>query len=156
MKAITFRKYGGPEVLQLETVEVPPIGDNEVLIKVRAVSINSWDYELLRGIPLANRFMFGLTRPKKINILGSDIAGIVEKVGPRVTRFKIGDEVLGDQTTGHWGGFAEYSRAAESNLILKPAEVSFEEAACIPQAGLLAMQALCDYAQIKAGRHCVH
>ena len=152
MRAVVFYKYGGPEVLALKSIAKPLPRPFEVLIKVKASSINSWDYELLKGTPFANRFMFGLFRPKKINILGSDLSGIVEEVGRNVTKFKPGDEVFGDQSGGNWGGFAEYTCAHENNLILKPTEISFEVASCLPQAGLLAFQALRDYAQVKTGQ----
>ena len=96
MKAMVFHEYGQPEVLQLEEVATPVPKDNEVLIKVRAASINDWDWQMLRGIPFANRMMAGLFRPTKIKILGSDVAGRIEAVGSKVTRFKIGDDVFGD------------------------------------------------------------
>ena len=98
MKASVYHQYGSPEVLHLEDVPDPTPGDNEVLVKIHAVSINDWDWGLLRGVPFANRTMAGLLKPKKIQILGCDIAGKVEEVGKQVTQFKVGDEVFGDMS----------------------------------------------------------
>jgi NADPH:quinone reductase-like Zn-dependent oxidoreductase len=106
MKAIVFTKYGAPDVLELKEVDIPIPRDDEVLIKVYAVSINDWDWGLLQGIPFMNRLLFGLLKPKK-SILGSDIAGRVETVGKNVESFQPGNEVYGD-LSGDWGGFAEY------------------------------------------------
>lgn len=150
MKAIVFRKYGSPDVLELTDLDVPRPKKNEVLVKVRATSLNSWDWELLRGTPLVNRVTFGLRKPKKINILGCDIAGHVEAVGKNVNRFQVGDAVFGDLSACGWGGFAEYLCAPEHALVLKPSFLSFEEAAAIPQAGLLALQGLVDKGKIRA------
>ena len=149
MKAIVYTKYGGPEVLQLKEIEKPIPKDDEVLIKVHAVSLNDWDYGLLQG-DFINRMMFGFLRPKK-TILGSDIAGRIEAVGKAVKKFKPGDEVYGD-LSGHWGGLAEYVCAVENALALKPAAMSFIEAAAIPQAAMLAVQGLIDKGQIKQGQ----
>lgn len=142
MKAVVFKEYGGPEVLHFTEVEKPVPKDNEVLIKVCAASINSWDWELLRGVPFVNRLFFGLFRPKKINILGADIAGRIEAIGKNVSKFKPGDEVLGDFSHGYWGGFAEYVCTDENLLTFKPSNMTFEQAASIPQAAVLAMQGL--------------
>ena len=149
LKAIIYTKYGGPEVLQLKEIEKPLPKEDEVLIKVAAVSLNDWDYGLLQG-DFINRIMFGLWRPKK-NILGSDIAGRIEAVGKNVKKFKSGDEVYGD-LSGKWGGLAEYVCASENALALKPATMSFIEAAAIPQAAMLAVQGLIDKGQIKPGQ----
>ena len=149
MKAIVYTKYGGPEVLQLKEIEKPYPKDDEVLIKVSAVSLNDWDYGLLQG-DFINRMMFGLIRPKK-NILGSDIAGRIEAIGKNVKKFKPGDEVYGD-LSGKWGGLAEYVCARENALALKPAAMSFIDAAAIPQAAMLAVQGLIDKGQIKPGQ----
>ncbi len=142
MKAIVYHKYGAPDVLGLEEVGKPAPKDNEVLIKVHAVSVNDWDWGLLRGIPFANRIMAGILKPKKIKILGSDIAGRVVAVGRKVKQFQPGDEVYGDITSCGWGGFAEYVCAREGALTLKPASMTFEQAAAIPQAAVLALQGL--------------
>jgi len=127
-------------------VEKPAPKENEVLVKVYAASINDWDWQLLQGIPFVNRLINGLVKPRK-RILGSDIAGRVEEVGKNVKQFLPGDEVYGD-LSGEWGGFAEYVCARENALILKPAEMSFEEAAAIPQAAMLAVQGLIDRGEI--------
>ena len=148
MKALIYTKYGGPEVLQVKEIERPYPKDDEVLVKVHAVSINDWDWGLLTG-DFINRLLNGLRKPKR-KILGSDIAGCVEAIGKNVTRFKTGDEVYGD-LSGQWGGFAEYACAKESALALKPASMSFEEAAAIPQAAMLAVQGLIDKGKIQAG-----
>ncbi|MDB5232719.1 MAG: NADPH:quinone reductase [Chitinophagaceae bacterium] len=149
MKAIIYTKYGGPEVLQLKEIEKPFPKDDEVLIKVHAVSINDWDMGLLHG-DFINRILNGFFKPKK-KILGSDIAGVVEQVGKNVSRFKTGDHVYGD-LSGVWAGFAEYTCASEKALALKPAGMSFEEASAIPQAAMLAVQGLIDIGKIKQGQ----
>jgi len=149
MKAIIYTKYGSPDVLQLKEVEKPASRDNEVLIKVHAASVNSWDWDLLRGTPFVNRLMFGLIKPKII--LGCDIAGRVEAVGNNVNQFKPGDEVFGDLSGCGWGGFAEYVCARENALALKPVCLTFEQAAAVPQAALLALQALHYKGQIQPG-----
>jgi len=149
MQAIVYTKYGGPESLQIKEVEKPFPKDDEVLIKVHAVSINDWDLGLLHG-DFINRILNGLRKPKR-TILGSDIAGRIEAVGKNITKFKIGDEVYGD-LSGRWGGFAEYVCAHENALALKPAAMSFEEAASIPQAAMLAVQGLIDKGKIHAGQ----
>ena len=146
MKAIVYEKYGTPDVLQLKEVAKPVPGEGEVLVKVYAASINDWDWGLLYG-DFINRMLNGLRKPRR-NILGSDIAGKIEIVGKKVKRFKAGDDVYGD-LSGQWGGFAEYVCAPEKSLSLKPAAMSFEEAAAIPQAAMLAVQGLIDKGKIK-------
>ncbi len=150
MKAIIYTKYGSPDVLQLKEVEKPIPKDNEVLVKIHAVSINDWDWCLLLGTPFINRLINGLLKPKK-RILGSDIAGRIEAVGKNVKQFHVGDEVYGD-LSGDWGGFAEYVCAREHLLALKSASMTFEEAAAIPQAGMLALQGLRDIGHIQPGQ----
>ncbi len=150
MKAIVYEKYGPPNVLELKEVEKPTPKDNEVLIKVHAVAINDWDWGLLRGKPFVNRLIFGLLKPKKI--LGSDIAGKVVVVGRNVKQFQPGDEVFGDISGCGWGGFAEYVCARDNALALKPASMTFEEAAAVPQAAVLALQGLRDKGQIQPGQ----
>jgi NADPH:quinone reductase-like Zn-dependent oxidoreductase len=108
LKAVVFHKYGPPDVLQLEEVDKPTPKDDEVLIEVHASSVNDWDYQMLRGIPIVNRFMAGLFKPSKIMILGCDVSGRVEAIGKNVAKFKPGDEVLGDISQHRFGGFAEY------------------------------------------------
>ena len=152
MKAIVFTKYGSPDFLELKEVEKPTPKDNEVLVKVYAASINSWDWELLRGTPFVNRLLFGLLKPKKIKILGCDIAGRVEAVGKNVKQFQPGDEVFGDLSGCGWGGFAEYVCARDNALALKPTSMTFEQAAAVPQAALLALQGLRYKRQIQPGQ----
>lgn len=152
MKAIVFTRYGPPDGLALKEVPKPTPKDNELLIKVHASSINSWDWEFLNGIPFINRLMYGLLKPKpRKQILGADIAGTIEAVGRHVKRFQPGDEVFGD-LWDNWGGFAEYACAHETALELKPANSSFEEAAVVPQAGVLALQGLRKAGQILPGQ----
>jgi len=152
MNAVVYTKYGSPDVLQLKEVEKPIPKDDEVLIKVHAASINSWDWDMLSGRPLEYRLLSGILKPKKTNILGCDIAGRIEAVGRNIKQFHRGDDVFGDLSEGSWGGFAEYVCARESELALKPASMTFEEAAATPQAGLLALQGLCDKREIRPGQ----
>ena len=149
MKAIVYTKYGGIESLQLQEVEKPYPKENEVLVKVHSVSMNDWDWAKLDGNSLFNRLTSGARQPRH-PILGSDIAGRIEAVGKSVSNFKVGEEVYGD-LSGRWGGFAEYCCAHEKELALKPASMSFREAAAIPQAAMLAVQGLIDYGKIKNG-----
>lgn len=149
MKAIVYSKYGTPDVLSLKEVDIPVPKPDEVLIKVYAASLNDWDCGLLQG-DLVNRLLNGLFKPK-IKILGSDIAGRIEAVGKNVKKFQPGDEVFGD-LSGSWGGFAEYVCANENALALKPRSMTFEEAAAIPQAAMLAVQGLLDKGKIQSGQ----
>ncbi|NOU75563.1 zinc-binding dehydrogenase [Paenibacillus sp. LMG 31458] len=151
MKAIVYTTYGTTDVLKLKEVEKPIPKDNEVLIKVYAASVNSWDWDLLRGTPFLVRLDGGILKPK-YNILGADIAGRVEAVGKDVKQFLPGDEVFGDISGCSWGGFAEYVCARENALTLKSASMTFEEAAAIPQAAVLALQGLRDKGQIQKGQ----
>jgi NADPH:quinone reductase-like Zn-dependent oxidoreductase len=149
MKAIVYTKYGPPEVLQLKEVAKPTPRDEEVLIKVRAVSVNRSDWEGLRGKPLYAR-IGGLLRPRQ-QILGSDIAGRVEMAGRNVRRFQPGDEVFGD-ILPRLGGFAEYVCARESALAPKPASMTSEDAAAIPQAAVIALQGIRDKGRVQPGQ----
>ena len=149
MKAIVYEKYGAPDVLKLKDVAKPAPKDDEVLIKVYAVSLNDWDVGLLEG-DFINRMLNGFRKPK-IKILGSDVAGKIEDVGKSVKKFHIGDHVYGD-LSGRWGGFAEYVCATEDALAIKPAAMTFEEAAAIPQAAMLAVQGLIDKGNIQKGQ----
>jgi NADPH:quinone reductase-like Zn-dependent oxidoreductase len=149
MKAIVHEKYGSPDVLQLKDVEKPTPQDDEVLIKVYAASVNQYDWHFLTADIFLIRLMGGgLLKPKNTR-LGADVAGRVEAVGKNVKQFQPGDEVFGD--IGH-GGFAEYACAPESRLALKPANLSFEEAAAVPMAALTALQGLRDTGQIQPGQ----
>lgn len=150
MKAVVFTRYGSPDVLELKEVDQPVPKDDEVLIKIHAVSINDWDLGALDGSSFVNRLIFGLLTPKK-QILGSDVAGRIEAVGKKVMKFKPGDEVFGD-LSGEWGGFAEYVCAREKALALKAPGMTFEQAAAIPQAAMLAVQGLCDQGRIGPGQ----
>ncbi len=136
-------------MLRLEEVERPVPRDNEVLVQIRAVSVNASDWEILRGKPLYSR-IGGPFRPR-YRTLGSDIAGRVEATGSGVTRFRVGDEVFGDNLA-QMGGFAEYACAAESSLALKPTDMSFEEAAAIPQAGVIALQGIRRKGNVRPGQ----
>ena len=149
MKAIVYREYGTWETLKLEEVAKPSPGKGQVLVRVLAVGLNDWDWQMLQGIPFVNRLENGLRRPRKI-ILGLDIAGRVESVGEGVTRFRPGDEVYGD-ISGTWGGFAEYVAAPETRLAPKPAGLSFLDAAATSHAAHLAVQGLVDAGRIGQG-----
>ena len=152
MKAIVFTRYGPPDGLELKEVPKPTPKDDEVLIRIHASSINSWDWEFLNGIPFINRLMFGLLKPKPgKQKLGADIAGTVEAVGPQVKRFQPGDEVFGD-LWDNWGGFAEYACAQETSLEHKPKNLTFVEAAAVPQAGVLALQGILKAGQLQPGQ----
>ncbi len=138
MKAIVCTKYGDPlEVLQLKEVETPTPGDDQVLVKVLASSVNVMDLAPVKGVFLARLLGTGLFKPKRERI-GTDIAGRVEAVGKNVTQFKPGDEVFGAAP----GGFAEFACAREDYLVIKPATVSFEQMAAVPVAGITALQGL--------------
>ncbi|HJQ30707.1 MAG TPA: NAD(P)-dependent alcohol dehydrogenase [Pyrinomonadaceae bacterium] len=147
MKAIVYHEYGTPEVLRCEEVEKPAPGVGEVLIRVRAASINPLDWRMLSGRPYLGRLAFGLRRPKNRRP-GVDVAGVVEAIGAGVKLFKPGDEVFGACR----GSLAEYACAPESKLAAKPAGVTFEQAAAAPVAGLTALQGLRDKGRVKAGQ----
>ncbi|WP_336513825.1 NAD(P)-dependent alcohol dehydrogenase [Pollutibacter soli] len=149
MKAIVYTAYGNTDVLELKEISKPVPADDEVLVKVHAVSINDWDIALMNG-DFVNRMLNGFAKPKR-TILGSDIAGVVEACGKKVSKFKIGDEVYGD-LSGRWGGFAEWVCAQEKMLEHKPPVMSFVDAAAIPQAAMLAVQGLIDVGRIKSGQ----
>lgn len=151
MKAIIFTQYGSPDVLELKDIEKPTPADNEVLIKVHAASANPLDWHLMRGEPFIARLEGGLRKPKH-NQLGADAAGTVEAIGSMVTRFKPGDEVFGDIFASKLGSFAEYAVAPEHTLALKPANITFEQAAAVPVAAYTALQGLRDKGQIQAGQ----
>jgi NADPH:quinone reductase-like Zn-dependent oxidoreductase len=153
MKTIVYRKYGPPDVLQLEDVAKPVPQDDEILIRVHAASINSRDWRLMRANPFFLRLMVGgLLKPKNPLILGADVAGQVEVVGSNVGQFQPGDEVFGCVSTDDRGTFAEYVCVKESDLVLKPAGLSFEQAAAVPLAALTALQGLRDKGNIQPGQ----
>jgi NADPH:quinone reductase-like Zn-dependent oxidoreductase len=146
MKAIVYTHYGSADVLQLGEIPTPSPADNEVLIKVFAASVNPLDWHLMRGSPYPFRLATGLRKPK-VTRLGVDVAGIVEAVGRNVTQFKPADEVFGACR----GAFSEYACTAEDKLALKPANLSFDQAASVPVAGVSAFQALRDKGHIQQG-----
>jgi NADPH:quinone reductase-like Zn-dependent oxidoreductase len=149
MKAIIYHNYGSPDVLKLEDVKKPTPTDQEILIKVHAVSINGSDREGLIGKPLYAR-IGGLLKPSR-QILGSDIAGRVEFAGKNNAEFKPGDEVFGE-IPGYRGGFAEYVCTHGRTMALKPASMTFEQAAAIPQAGVIALHGIREKGQVQPGQ----
>ena len=150
MRAITQTTFGSPDVLQLSEVPKPSPRSGEVLVQVRAGSPNPWDWHFMRGLPYISRLAgAGLRKPKN-PILGSDVAGHVEAVGAGVTQFRPGDAVFGFVGAG---AFAEYVCVPEDFLGPKPANLTFEQAATIPLAGMTALQGLRDVGEIRAGQH---
>jgi len=152
MKAMVNTEYGSPDVLHLKELAKPSPKEDEILVKVHAASVNAADWHLLRADPFLVRLMVGGLLKPKITILGADIAGRVEAVGENVKEFHPGDEVFGDISACGWGGFAEYVCARENALVLKPANITFEQAAAVPLAGVAALQGLRDYGQIRPGQ----
>jgi NADPH:quinone reductase-like Zn-dependent oxidoreductase len=152
MKAIAYGKYGPPDVLQLKEVAKPTPKEDQVLVKVQAASVNYSDWVYVRGKPFVARLMgSGLLKPKNM-LLGADVAGRVEAVGRNIKQFRPGDEVFGDLSVCGWGGFAEYVSVPEHAIALKPASLTFEEAAAVPQASIVALQGLRDEGQIQPGQ----
>jgi len=147
MKAITYREYGPPDVLRLEEIEKPAPAEGEVLIRIRAASVNAMDCHFMRGEPRFIRLMTGVGKPRNPR-LGVDVAGIVEGVGPKVTDFKPGDEVFGVCR----GAFAEYACAPGLKVAIKSANVSFEQAAALPVACVTALLGLRDKGKVRAGQ----
>ena len=150
MIASVYTEYGPPAVFQLKEIEKPTPEDDEVLVKVHAASVNSWDWELLSRKP--SMVSLGSRSDSRYKILGADIAGQVEAVGRDVRRFQPGDKVFGDLCQSGFGGFAEYVCARENALSMKPASMTFEEAAAVPQAGLLALQGIRNKGKIQPGQ----
>ena len=148
MKAIVQDRYGSSRVLALRDLEMPAIGDDGVLVQVRASSVNAMDWHLIRGRPYLARLMTGVRAPKRA-VPGSDVAGVVAAIGTGVTELRPGDEVFGARA----GAFAEYVAGRERNFVVKPANLSFEQAAAIPIAAITALQALRDKGQVQAGQH---
>jgi NADPH:quinone reductase-like Zn-dependent oxidoreductase len=147
MKAAVYLRYGGPEVLSCEDVAVPVPGDGEVLIRIRAASVNPLDWHFLRGRPWLMRLGIGLRTPR-LRRLGVDVAGTIEAIGRSVSRFKPGDAVFGSCR----GSLAEFGCTQERALALKPERLTFEQAAAIPVAGITALQALRDHGKLVAGQ----
>jgi NADPH:quinone reductase-like Zn-dependent oxidoreductase len=148
MKAVVYYRYGSPDVLALAEVEEPVVGDGQVLVRVRAASVNRHDWHFLTGAPTMVRLMAGLRRPRA-HVLGIDASGRVEAVGTGVERFQAGDAVYG--ASSH-GCFAEYVCVPEEELALKPPHVSYEEAAAVPAAARIALQALRDHGRLQPGQ----
>ncbi len=149
MRAVTRTKYGSPDVLELRDIDIPVPKEDRLLVQIHAASVNPLDWHILRGDPFFLRFMgYGIIHPKQ-RILGADIAGRVEAVGANVTGFKVGDEVFG----GTLGGFAEYGCFPENKVALKPASITFAQAAAVPVAALTALQGLRDIGKLQAGQH---
>jgi NADPH:quinone reductase-like Zn-dependent oxidoreductase len=147
MKAITHQGYGSPDVLQLQDIDEPIVGEDQVLVRVRAASLNPRDWHVLRGVPYVARPQI---RKLRSGVLGSDVAGQVEAVGRTVTRFRPGDEVFTDAVTG---GFAEYTRVPVEFVAPKPANLTFEQAAAVPLAGVTALQGLRDHGRVQPGQN---
>jgi len=147
MKAITYHRYGGPEVLGLQEVDVPAVDESSMLVRVRAAAANPYDWHFMRGEPYFMRLMFGLRAPKRTG-LGVDFAGEVEAVGRGVSGFAPGDRVYGLCD----GAFAEYVACPAADLAIMPATLTFEQAAAVPLAGLTALQGLRDAGQLQAGQ----
>ena len=148
MKAAVSHKYGSPSVLHIEDVENPEVGDDDVLVRVKAASLNALDWRVMRGEPRLVRFMMGGLRGPKPSVRGVDVAGVVEAVGKNVTEFRPGDDVVGHQAQA----LAEYVCGTDKYFVPKPETLSFEEAAAIPLAGLTALQSLRDKGEVRAGK----
>jgi NADPH:quinone reductase-like Zn-dependent oxidoreductase len=152
MKAIVQHRYGVADVLAVEEISRPAIGDDEVLVRVHAAGLNAGDGFIVRGVPYVLRLVAGLRRPRHV-VRGADIAGTVSKAGANVTDLRPGDEIFGccgDLLTG--GGLAEYARAPRDTVVRKPARITFEEAAAVPVAAVTALQALRNRAQVQPGQ----
>jgi NADPH:quinone reductase-like Zn-dependent oxidoreductase len=161
MKAVVYSRYGSPDVLELREIGKPVVRDDQVLVRVRAASVNPADWHFMRGQPYMVRMVNGLRRPRKATVLGCDLAGQVEAVGKKVTQFRPGDEVFGRTRAGHRpdpraevapGGCAEYACVSDGLLGLKPANLTFEQAAAVPLAALTALQALRDRGDVQPGQ----
>ena len=151
MKAFVYTKYGSPEVLKFEEVQKPVPEDDEVLIKIHAAAITAGDVIVLKGEPFVTRFATGLRKPKN-TIPGKEMAGRIETVGRNVTQFQPGDEVFGDLSVASWGAFAEYVSVPETAIALKPDNLTFEQAAAVPESAVVALQGLRDKGKIQPGQ----
>ncbi|HET9498106.1 MAG TPA: NAD(P)-dependent alcohol dehydrogenase [Candidatus Limnocylindria bacterium] len=147
MKAVAQHRYGSPDILQLTDIPKPEIGEDGILVRIRAASVNALDWHMMRGEPYVMRLGSGLRRPPQ-PIRGVDLAGVVEAVGSRVTEFTPGDEVFGTRSAS----WAEYVAGSELDFVKKPAGLSFEEAAALPTAGVTALQGLRDHGRLRAGQ----
>lgn len=150
MKAIVYEKYGAPDVLELREVDKPVVRDDEVLVRVHAAAVGKGDWLTVRGLPYVARMRYGLPKPKN-SVPGFDVAGRIEAVGRNVTQLQPGDEVFG------WcdGSFAEYASVPEGQLVLKPANLTFDQAAAVPISAFAALQALRDTGQVQPGQKVV-
>ena len=152
MKALVYTKYGDPQELRLSDVPIPVPDENEVLVKIMASSVNYSDLAMTRGKPFMVRMLAGGLSKPKYTITGKDIAGVVEKIGRKVSQFKPGDKVFGDLSDCGFGAYAEFVAVPETALALMPANVSFEEAACAPEAAVVALKGLRDCGHIRPGQ----
>lgn len=150
MKAIVQDTYGSPDVLELRGIDKPEIAEEEVLVRVRAAGVNPADWAIMSGLPYIARPVYGLRKPKNA-VRGTDVAGTVEAVGTSVRRLQPGDEVFG-WCSGLGGAFAEYASVSEDALAPKPTNLTFEQAAAVPMAGLVALQALRDHGGVRVGQ----
>ncbi len=151
MKAIVYTKYGSPDVLQFKEVERPSPQDDELLIKIHAAAITAGDVIVLKGEPFVTRLATGLLEPKNA-IPGKEMAGQVVAVGQNITQFRPGDEVFGDLSVASWGALAEYVAVPECAVALKPANLTFAEAAAVPESAVVALQGLRDKGKIQPGQ----
>ncbi len=151
MKAIVYTKYGSPDVLQLKEVEKPTPKEDEVLIRIYAAAVTAGDVIVVKGEPFLVRLSSGLLEPKH-KIPGKEMAGRVEAVGGNVKQFQPGDEVFGDLSVCGWGAFSEYVSVPENAIALKPANLTFEEAAAVPESAVVALQGLRDKGKIQPGQ----
>ena len=147
MKAILYRRYGPPETLKLEEIEKPAPAPNELLIRVHDAALNPLDWHYMRGTPYIVRLQLGMGRPRRYR-LGEDFSGTVAAIGPQISHFKVGDEIFGTAD----GALGEYATSTEAGLAVKPAGISFAQAAAVPIAGLTALQGLRDYGHLAAGQ----
>ena len=150
MKAILCAQYMDPSDLKLEDIPKPTPKEDELLIKIRATAINDFDWSLVTGKPFVYRLLFGLTKPK-IKIPGIELSGVVEAIGKNIRKFKVGDEIYGDISNDKWGSFAEYICVKEDTMCHKPTTMTFEQAAAISHASMLAWQGLIDVGDLKNG-----
>jgi NADPH:quinone reductase-like Zn-dependent oxidoreductase len=147
MKAMIQDTYGSAEVMELRNIDEPEIGDSEVLVRVQAAGVNPADWAIMSGLPYIARPVYGLSRPKT-RVRGSDVAGVVEAIGAAVTRFRPGDELFGSAN----GSYAEFAAASEDALVLKPASLTFEQAATVAMAGQVAVLALIRHGKVGPGQ----
>ena len=147
MQAIVQDTYGTAAVLHSREIAKPVIADNEVLVRVCAAGVNPADWAVMSGLPYVARPVYGMPRPKQ-PVRGTDVAGVVEAVGTGVTRFTVGDAVFGSSN----GSYAEYTVASEDALVLKPSNITFEQAAVVPMAGMVALQAIRDHGNVQPGQ----